>query len=77
MEQLSPGITTMEPESAAATEAHEPRARALQQVKSLQWEAWAPQWRVAPCLSQLQESLCAAMKTQHNQKKKNTIFFNE
>ena len=30
------------------TEAHAPRARALQQEKPLQWEAHAPQWRVAP-----------------------------
>ena len=28
--------------------AHVPRACAPQQEKSPQWEAWAPQWRVAP-----------------------------
>ena len=33
---------------AATTEAHEPRAHALQQEKPPQWEARAPQWRVAP-----------------------------
>ena len=37
---LSPCATT--------TEACAPRARALQQEKPLQWEAHAPQWRVAP-----------------------------
>ena len=31
------------------TEACMPRACALQQEKPLQWEARAPQWRVAPC----------------------------
>ena len=33
---------------AATTEANAPRARAPQQEKPLQWEARAPQWRVAP-----------------------------
>ena len=33
---------------ATTTEAHAPRARAPQEEKSLQWEACAPQWRVAP-----------------------------
>ena len=33
---------------ATTTEAHTPRARALQQVKPPQWEARAPQQRVAP-----------------------------
>ena len=33
---------------AATTEACAPRARAPQQEKPLQWEARAPQWRVAP-----------------------------
>ena len=33
---------------AATTEARAPRARALQQEKPPQWEARAPQWRVAP-----------------------------
>ena len=33
---------------AATTEARAPRARARQQEKPLQWEARAPQWRVAP-----------------------------
>ena len=37
---LSPRATT--------TEAHVPRARAPQQEKPLQWEAHAPQRRVAP-----------------------------
>ena len=36
---LSPRATT--------TEAHAPRACALQQEKPLQWEAHTPQWRVA------------------------------
>ena len=33
---------------ATTTEAREPRARAPQQEKPPQWEARAPQWRVAP-----------------------------
>ena len=33
---------------ATATEARAPRAHAPQQEKPLQWEARAPQWRVAP-----------------------------
>ena len=33
---------------AATTEPCMPRARALQQEKPPQWEARAPQWRVAP-----------------------------
>ena len=33
---------------ATTTEAHAPRARAPQQEKPLQWEAHAPQQRVAP-----------------------------
>ena len=33
---------------ATTTEARMPRARALQQEKPPQWEACAPQWRVAP-----------------------------
>ena len=33
---------------AAATEVHEPKARAPQQKKPPQWEARAPQQRVAP-----------------------------
>ena len=33
---------------AKTTEAHAPRAHALQQEKPLQWEARAPQWRVGP-----------------------------
>ena len=37
---LSPRATT--------TEAHMPRARALQQEKPPQWEAHTPQWSVAP-----------------------------
>ena len=39
---LSPRATT--------TEARAPRACALQQEKPPQWEARAPQWRVAPAL---------------------------
>ena len=35
---------------ATTTEAHVPRAPALQQNKPLQWEAHAPQRRVAPAL---------------------------
>ena len=37
---LSPCATT--------TEAHAPRARAPEQEKPPEWEAYAPQWRVAP-----------------------------
>ena len=33
---------------ATTIEAHVPRARAPQQEKPLQWQARAPQWRVAP-----------------------------
>ena len=59
-EQLSPCTTTTEPAHprarvsqllslrAATTEAHAPRARAPQQEKPPQWEARAPQQRVAP-----------------------------
>ena len=36
---------------ATATEAHAPRARALQQEKPPQWEARAPQQRAAPARS--------------------------
>ena len=32
---------------ATTTEVHAPKAHALQQEKPLQWEAHAPQWRVA------------------------------
>ena len=44
-----------------------PRARALQQEKPLQWEARAPQLRVAP-LAATRESPRAATETQHSQK---------
>ena len=51
-EQLSPCATTTEPALyspwGTTTEARVPRARALQQEKPQQWEAHAPQWRVAP-----------------------------
>ena len=40
LQLLSPRATT--------AEAHVPRARAPQQEKPPQWEAWAPQRRVAP-----------------------------
>ena len=50
---------------AAATEACMPRACAPQQEKPLQWEAWAPQWRVAPA-----HRTCTATKTQCSKKKK-------
>ena len=33
---------------ATTTEAHVPRARALQQEKPRQWKSRAPQWSVAP-----------------------------
>ena len=56
---LSPRATT--------TEVRAPRARAPQQEKPPQWEAQAPQWRIAP-LAATRESLCAAMKTQQSQK---------
>ena len=51
---LSPHATT--------TEARAPRAHALQQEKPLQWEARAPQWRVAPHSPQPEKSLRAATK---------------
>ena len=38
---------------AATTEAHAPRAHALQQEKPLQWEARAPQQRVGPACHNL------------------------
>ena len=49
---LSLRSTACEPQllspCATTTEAHAPRARALQQEKPPQWEALAPQRRVAP-----------------------------
>ena len=54
--------------SATTTEAHAPRARALQQEKPPQWEARAPRWRVAPRSPQLEKSPRAATKTQRSQK---------
>ena len=56
---LSPRATT--------TEAHMPRARALQQKQPPQWEACALQRIVAP-LSATRESPHAALKTQSSQK---------
>ena len=47
--------------------AHTPRAHALQQEKPPQWEARAPQPRVAPAAA-TRESPHAATKTQHSQK---------
>ena len=41
---------------AAFTEAHAPRARAPQQEKPPQWEARAPQWRVAPAQQNLEKA---------------------
>ena len=52
---------------ATTTEACAPRSCAPQQEKSLQWEARAPQWRVAPRAA-TRESPHAAMKTQSSQK---------
>ena len=52
---------------AAANEAHTPRARAPEQEKPPQWEARAPQGRVAPAAA-TKERLRAAMKTQYSQK---------
>ena len=49
------------------TEAHAPRACAPQQEKPPQWEARAPQRRVAPLLAVTRESLRAATKTQRSQ----------
>ena len=51
---------------AATTEAHAPRACAPHQEKPLQWEAHAPQRRVAP-LTETGESPHTAMKTQRSQ----------
>ena len=56
---LSPRATTTEPCA--------PRARAPQQEKPPQWEARAPQQRVA-LLAATRENLCAATKTQCSQK---------
>ena len=50
-EQLSPRAT--------ATEAHAPRAQALQREKSLQWEACPWQLESGPCLPQLEKSPCS------------------
>ena len=66
---LSPRAATTEAHMlwgpcATTTEALTPRTRALQQEKPPQWEAHAPQRRVAAT----RESLHAAMKTQHSQK---------
>ena len=52
---------------APTTEAWAPKACAVQQEKPLPWEAQAPQQRVA-LLAATRESLCAATKTQGNQK---------
>ena len=41
---------------ATTTEAHAPRAQALQQEKSVQWEACAWQLESGPCLPQLEKS---------------------
>ena len=57
----------LEPARATATEARTPRARAPQQEKPPQWEARAPQRRVALLIA-TRESPCAATKTQHSQK---------
>ena len=56
---------------ATTTEAQAPRAWTLQQERPQQWEACAPQRRVAP-LTASRESPRAATKTQRSQKKKNT-----
>ena len=62
-EQLSPGIIATEPvcqnywsPRATTTEAHVPRACALKQEKPPQWEARAPQRRVAPARRQLEKA---------------------
>ena len=52
---------------ATTAEARAPTARAPQQEKPPQWETRTPQWRVSPAT---RESLRAAKKTQHSQKKK-------
>ena len=54
--------------SAANTEALTPKTHALQQEKPPQWEAHAPQQRVAP-ITATRESPRAAMKTQRSQNK--------
>ena len=50
VEQLRPCAATTEPASlwAATSEARMPTAHALQQEKSLQWEAWTSQQGIAP-----------------------------
>ena len=53
---------------ATTPEARVPRARAPQQEKPPQWEAHAPQWRVAPARRNYRESPRTATKTQHSQK---------
>ena len=55
---------------ATSPEAHAPTACALQQEKPVQWEARAPQCRVAP-LTATRESPRAATKTQSSQKQTN------
>ena len=52
---------------ATTTEACTPRVHAPQQEKPPQWEARAPQGRVA-LLATTRKSSCAATKTQHSQK---------
>ena len=52
---------------ATTTEARKPRACALQQEKPPQWEARAPQQRVAPALSNYRKTAC---KQRHNAAKK-------
>ena len=47
-EQLIPWATT--------TEARVPTARAPQQEKPPQWEAYAPQWKSSPCSPQLEKA---------------------
>ena len=52
---------------ATTTEAHTPRACALQQEKQPQWEAQAPQLESSPHSPQLDKAR-ASVKTQHSQK---------
>ena len=55
---------------AATTEARMPRARAPQQEKPPQWEACAPQWRVASRLPQLEKAHTQQRRPNAAKKKK-------
>ena len=61
LQLLSPHTTT--------TEAHAPRVGAPQQQNPLQWEARAPQWRVAPPRTATRESPRAAKKKEREKER--------